>query len=173
MQAQFDPTRSDAIEFTVRNEPWVKYELEDGSLLFTRLVVTKIYKTNQYDAAGQPVYGWSTQSLFSTVCKKEIKGTPSSVPITTIDSREYDATPVDFQKVGDEEWNVYQVADGTVISLKIEVSSVMKTEKFLPDGDPFYIVNSGVLPKVKVPPILLKRQRPVQQVSFDKRALYN
>ncbi len=67
---------------------------------------------------------------------------------------------------------MYQVVDGTVISMKVEVSSVMKTEKFLPDGDPFYIVNSGVLPKVKVPPNLLKKQMPVLKLPTEKRSLY-
>ncbi len=161
------------MEFKVKNEPWVKYKLEDGSLLFSKLVVTKIYKTDQYDPAGQPVYGWSTQNLFSTVCRKELKGNPPAVPLTTIDPREHNTTPVDFQKLGSEEWNVYEVVDGTVISIKSEVSGVMKTELFQPDGDPFYIVNSGILPKVKVPPGLLKKQVLVSKTSQpDKRSLY-
>ncbi len=172
MQPQFDLSKSDTMEFKVKNEPWAKYKLEDGTLLFARLVVAKIYKTDQYDPAGQPVYAWSSQNLISTVSTKQMKGTPSATPLTSVDPREYEATPVDFQKVGDEEWNVYQVVDGTVISIKIEVSSVMKTEKFQPDGEPFYIVNTGVIPKVKVPPNRLKKQTPVARPTTDKRPLY-
>ncbi len=172
MQAQFDAQKSQAVEFRTKNEPWIKYKLEDGTVLFSRLVVTKIYKTDQYDPAGQPVYAWASQNLVSTVCKPDVRGTPSPEPITSLNLAELTSTPVDFQKIGNEDWNVYEVLDGTVISLKVEISSVLKTERFLPDGDPAYLVNTGVVPKVRVPPNLLKKQTPVLKRPLEKKPLY-
>jgi hypothetical protein len=48
----------------------------------------------------------------------------------------------------------------------------MKTDKFGPDGDPFYIVNSGVFPKVKVPSNLLKKQMPLPKIPLENRPIY-
>ena len=39
MQAQADLTKANAVEFSVRDAPRVKYKLEDGNLLFGRLIV--------------------------------------------------------------------------------------------------------------------------------------
>ena len=53
MQAQADLTKENAIEFGVRDEPWIKYRLEDGTPLFGRLVIPKIFKADEYDPSGQ------------------------------------------------------------------------------------------------------------------------
>ncbi len=56
MQAQADLTKANAIEFSVRDESWIKYKLEDGTQLFGRLVTPKIFKADEYDPSGQPIY---------------------------------------------------------------------------------------------------------------------
>src|SRR5436309_15718597 len=73
MQAQADLTKANAVEFNVRDEPWVKYKLEDGTLLFGRLVIPKIFKADEYDPSGQPIYAWSSQNLFTTICPRPLR----------------------------------------------------------------------------------------------------
>ena len=165
-----DLSKAESVEFKVRSEPWLKYRLDDENLLFTRLVVLKIYKTDQYDAVGQPVYIWTSQNLFTTVAKK--KGSPSPTPLTSSDPRDYNTLPADFTRVGAEEWNVYETLDGSVISVKLEVTNVMKTDKFGPDGEPFYMINAQTVAKVKVNPNLIKKQTVLPKVSSERKPQY-
>ncbi len=43
LQAQADLTKANAMEFSVRDEPWIKYRLEGGTLLFGRLAYFDIH----------------------------------------------------------------------------------------------------------------------------------
>ena len=40
------------MSFTVKDEPWVDYTLEDGSLVRVRLVVTNIVRSNEMEMDG-------------------------------------------------------------------------------------------------------------------------
>ena len=42
LQAEADLTKANAIEFSVRDEPWIKHKLEGGTLLFGRLAYSDI-----------------------------------------------------------------------------------------------------------------------------------
>src|SRR5438132_13950979 len=84
-QAQVDLTKADPVEFSMKDEPWVKYKLEDGTSLFGRLIITKIFRGTDYDPTGQPVYAWSSQNLFTTIAPKTLKSTPTNHPPTTPD----------------------------------------------------------------------------------------
>src|SRR5438445_407139 len=48
-QAQVDLTKADPVEFSMKDEPWVKYKLEDGTSLFGRLIITKIFRGTDYN----------------------------------------------------------------------------------------------------------------------------
>lgn len=167
MQAQYDLSKADGVEFSAKSEPWVKYKLEDKTLLFARLVITKVYRTDQYDANGQPVYAWSSQNLFTTVAPKENRGTPSDPPPTSLNAADYDVTPVDFERAGSEQWNIYELKDKTVLRIKLEVTGVVRTDKFTVDGEPFYIVSSGALTRMKVPSELLQKRVPKSTTQKD------
>ncbi len=158
------------MEFKVRSEPWVKYKLEDGALLFARLIITKIIRTGEYDHSSQPIYIWSSQNLFTTICSPEMKGEPSTIPLSTLDPKNIRATPLDLERVGPEQWNVYELSDGSILRIKSEITGVVKTDKFVDDGDPFYIINSQPVPRIKVPTNLLKRQVP--KVETERRSIY-
>ena len=170
LQAQPHALKGQALEFHVTSEPWVKYRLEDGTLLFARLIITKIIRTEEYDQSGQPIYAWSSQHMFTTICSLELKGQPSTIPISPTDLNSLKTTPMDLERIGPEEWNVYEISDGSVLRIKLEVTGVAKTDKFVSDGDPFYIVNCQPIPRIKVPTGLLNRQ--VTKVDTERRALY-
>src|SRR6266705_3041786 len=114
MQAQADLTKANAVEFSVRDEPWVKYKLEDGTLLFGRLVIPKIFKADEYDPSGQPIYAWSSQNLFTTICPRPLRGTPTNPPPTSVVLRTAISNSVDFESVGAERCKVYELCEGMV-----------------------------------------------------------
>src|SRR5438094_10653066 len=78
---------------------------------------------------------------------------------TTIESIMTNTTYADFERVGTERWNVYELSDGTVLRAKLEVTGILRTDKYGPDGDPLYIVNNQPITRVKVPETLVKKQK--------------
>ncbi len=158
-QPQVDLTKATPIEFVVKDEPWTKYKLEDGTLLFGRLTILKIYRSNDYDPTGQPIYGFNSQNLVSTICPPTLRGTPTTPPPTTLDPSTMNTTYVEFERVGPEKWNVYELTDGSVLRARLEVTGVIRTDKFAPDAEPLYIVNNQMIQRMKVAPNLIKKQQ--------------
>src|SRR2546430_12244169 len=93
-QAQVDLTKADPVEFSMKDEPWVKYRLEDGTSLFGRLIITKIFRGSDYDPTGQPIYAWSSQNLFTTIAPKTLRSMPTNPPPTTLDPNSVNTTHV-------------------------------------------------------------------------------
>ena len=170
-QPQVDLTKATPIGFAVKDEPWMKYKLEDGALLFGRLIISKIFRSNDYDATGQPIYGWSSQNLVSTICPTTLKGNPTIPLPTTLDPSTLNTTYVDFERVGPEKWNVYELTDGSLLRAKLEITGVLRTDKFGPDGEPLYIVNNQVIQRMKVPESLIKKQQ-LPRVDREPKGLY-
>lgn len=158
MQVEFELSKGEPVEFAVKNEPWAKYKLEDKTLLFARLIVTKIIRTERYDPSGQPVYAWTSQNLFTTLGQKDLRGAPSIPSPTSANPKDFNVTQVDFERVGNEQWNIYEIADGSILRIKLEPTSILRTDKFSFDGDPYYIITSQSISRVKVTPNLIKKQ---------------
>src|SRR5205807_8130137 len=98
-QAQVDLTKADAVEFSMKDEPWVKYKLEDGTSLFGRLIITKIFRGTDYDPTGQPVYAWSSQNLFTTIAPKTLKSTQKNPLPTKLDQSSVNSTHIYFELI--------------------------------------------------------------------------
>ena len=171
-QPQVDMTKATAIEFIVKDEPWVKYKLEDGTLLFGRLIIPKIFRSNDHDFSGNPIYAWSSQNLFTTICPQALRGTPTVPVPTTLDPRTMNTTAVDFERVGPEKWNVYELSDGSVLRAKLEITGVLRTDRYGPDGDPLYIVNNQPIPRIKVAEALVKKQKPTKPQDSSPKSIY-
>lgn len=73
--------------------------------------------------------------------------------------REVEAAEVDFQ-TRREDWNEYQLLDGTIIKIKLVVSGVFRIEGLYDDdGNPVYQIKSTNLPVVRSPDVLKKRTK--------------
>jgi len=71
--------------------------------------------------------------------------------------REVDATEVDFQ-TRKEDWNEYQLMDGSTIKMKLVVSAVFRIDgMFDNEGNPVYQIKSTNLPVVKSPDALKRK----------------
>ena len=167
-QVQVDLTKASAVEFATRDETWTKYKLEDDTLLFGRLVITKIFRGEEYDSTGQPVYAWNSQSLFTTIAPRSLRSTPTLPPPTSLDPATTNATHVDFERPGPERWNVYELSDGSVLRLKLEITGILRTDKYGPDGDPLYIINNQPIQRLKVAESLIRKQKIAQREPSHK-----
>jgi hypothetical protein len=79
------------------------------------------------------------------------------VPKVNFGGREVDATEIEFQ-TRREDWNEYQLMDGSVIKLKAVVSDILRIEgHYDNDGNPVYRVKSSSVLWVRSPDELKKK----------------
>ncbi|HUS77687.1 MAG TPA: hypothetical protein VM050_03365 [Patescibacteria group bacterium] len=65
-----------------------------------------------------------------------------------------DSVGLDFKEV-EENWNTYDLSDGTQIKVKLVLRGVKRLKRYEPDGTPIYVINSiNVVRAVNVPPEL-------------------
>ena len=71
--------------------------------------------------------------------------------------RQVEADEVDFQ-TRKEEWNEYQLMDGSIIKLKSVVANVLKVkDEFDVEGNPAYVIKSQNVTSVSSPDELKKK----------------
>lgn len=64
MSSQFLPTRAQQLAFVAKSEPWCEYELEDGTIVRARLIMTKIIDRGSKDQqTGLPLLELSWQQV--------------------------------------------------------------------------------------------------------------
>ncbi|MGD0229900.1 MAG: hypothetical protein ABSC19_06005 [Syntrophorhabdales bacterium] len=60
-------------------------------------------------------------------------------------------------KTEKDDWNIYRLADGTVVKVKTVIISIAKLDEYDPAGNPVYVVNASPVIGMDVPPNLKKR----------------
>ncbi len=66
------------VDFDSVAEPWASYKLSDGSTLKVRTIVTAVLRLEgEYDAAGNPIYTVSSQTVVQVNAPKNLRGNPS------------------------------------------------------------------------------------------------
>ncbi len=79
------------------------------------------------------------------------------MPKINFQGREVDAAEVEFQ-TRKEDWNEYQLMDGTVIKMKLVVSEIFRIEGLYDEaGNPLYQIKSANMPVVKSPDNLRRK----------------
>ena len=149
--------KGEAVEFMVKREPWVRYKLADGTRLFGRVVVTKVVRTREYEPTGEPVYAWFNQAIFTSIAPETLRGKPSDPQPTSLNLEDYNVVPVEFERMGPEERNEYELSDGTIMKVTLKVIGIYRTDRYGNDGDPFYIVGSEPVQRLEVPKRLLRK----------------
>jgi len=64
-----------AIGFKPLIEEWSYYSLDDGNILGVKVVVSKVIKTEQFDATGLPVYVFHSTNVVQVLTQDEYKAT--------------------------------------------------------------------------------------------------
>jgi len=68
------PKDAELIEVQKADEKWSVYQLDDGTLLKFRAVVTEVWRIeNEYDPEGNPIYAIKSQNIFSVSTPDELK----------------------------------------------------------------------------------------------------
>lgn len=67
-----------------------------------------------------------------------------------VQDKEVEGEIIDF-RTEKEDWNEYQLEDGTKIKLKVVVSKILRTDLVNDTGDPVYVVNSTNVVDATVP----------------------
>ncbi len=71
-----------------------------------------------------------------------------------------EAEDIDFEE-DKENWNIYKLADGTTLKIKLVLRGVKRLKKFAPDGNPLYVINAtNVVRMVGVPKELRMKPKP-------------
>ncbi len=61
------------VNFKVKKEEWNEYELEDGTILKFKSVVTKIVRTEEYNEQDEPIYSINSQNVASAKIPDKLK----------------------------------------------------------------------------------------------------
>ncbi|MDA2924473.1 hypothetical protein MYX65_07430 [Acidobacteria bacterium AH-259-L09] len=64
---------AEEIGFQSRKEEWNEYILDDGSTVKIKLVATNIFKTDQVDQQGTPIYLVKSQNIMTVTPLKKLK----------------------------------------------------------------------------------------------------
>jgi len=76
------------------------------------------------------------------------------MPKINFQGQEVDATEVEFQ-TRREDWNEYQLMDGSVVKMKLVVSEIFRLEgRYDTEGNPVYHIKSTNVAAVKSPDAL-------------------
>ena len=74
-----------------------------------------------------------------------------SKKVINFQGRQVKGTSLDFS-IKSEDWNVYKLADGTILKMKAVVSEVVRIDgEFDPAGEPIYTVKSQNILNADVP----------------------
>ena|GEM_PF-668713 len=59
-----------------------------------------------------------------------------------------------------EDWNIYKLSDGSILKVKLVLTSVKRLKKWNPDGTPVYVINSqNIVRVINVPKELKAKPR--------------
>ena len=175
-QMQFDYRTFESVEFKVVKEDWQRYQLSDGSVLKARLILLNVARsTSQFNQLGEPHYVWNCLSPipFALISYPDaFRAEPTTTPITQATIAQSIAENVDFDPVGkQDEWNVYNLIDGTVLRLRLNIPSIQRTKLHGPMGEPLYNMFSGHPDaRLRVAPNLVKKGAPVTPSIGDTKA---
>ncbi len=136
------------LDFKVNKEAWDIYELNDGTKLKNRVILTGVKKSNNKNQSNE--YEFDFQSIQSFIFSEKSKGIPNSKKYTTEEIEASYKIEIPFFIVS-EKWNEYTLSDKTRVKLKSTINTIAKSDIFLYNGDPIYNVKIKVLSKVTRP----------------------
>lgn len=117
------------LDFIVLREDWCRYDLSDGAILKVKVVLTKVYKNHgRLMCEIHPIYVILTNEI----------GVPDSKTYSVEDLRSAMISDIGFTTII-QDWNEYEVDDGTTIKIQPLVLKITKTSKFDSKGFPKYM----------------------------------
>ncbi|MEM3139821.1 MAG: hypothetical protein QXU17_06450 [Archaeoglobaceae archaeon] len=135
------------LDFKTIREEWMHIHLEDGTLIRFKSVLTRVFDTGQRDPVGEPIYRIDSQNVVVAKAPDELKGIPSEFvpPIQEI-AKKRRPTAVKIRAIVGDDWNEYELEDGSRIKIKTIVTKVLRLDGFYDAyGNPVYIIQSQMV----------------------------
>lgn len=131
--------------FVARMERPNFYRLEDGSILRVYAILNNLI-LDPNNPNGAKI---NAQNVVAIFVPSKLRGTPAIQQYTLADYQANMESPDMVFETLIENFNVYDVDDKWVMSIKTTVSQVSKTRLFNAMGEPIYLVNTTPIPKFK------------------------
>jgi hypothetical protein len=138
----------EVFRFDVIEENWNEYELEDGTNLWSRLILTRVMRPKQGFKPGEYGLSFNTVSTITAPADKRNKPgpplTPDEISVKPDDVSSGSKIPVKVIS-SSEQWNVYRVRDdGDMFRTKMLVTEVYRVrDRFDQFGEPAHVIAFG------------------------------
>lgn len=128
------------LDFSVEEENWNEYELQDGNRIRARAILLKVVR----DQNDPNAYAFQTAPPIIVVyAAPQNRGQGGNEPRP----EEYNRLPNYEVRISrnDERWNRYRIiSTGQIIQMRLMVTRVRRVpDRFNTDGLPFYLVDNG------------------------------
>jgi len=119
------------IDFETSKEVWNEYKLEDGTIIKLKFILIKIIKENTK-------YSLNSQMVTGAIPSPDLIGTPSQGIYSPQElEKSIEKKDLQFETVK-EDWNIYELNDGSKLSVKPILVSVSRTNRYDQQGEPIY-----------------------------------
>ncbi len=143
MSARQLPNNFEIVEFEPIEENWNTYELQNGTVVRGRIIVTRFAKDPHDNDPNK--LSLSSQNIFVVDAAPNQRSTPTD-PLSPQEIQNPQGTPIDIL-LNNERWNKYRIPQlGVVIKVKLVVDDAIRIDgKFDNDGMPQYVFHSTPL----------------------------
>lgn len=134
-------------DFKTLTEGWSEYSLEDGTVIRTRVILSKVISK----VKGGIDFRLSEQSYAASFSPQKLKGPVGSSKILPeeiakiAESLKKEDMDIIISK---EYWNEYELSTGDKVYSKAVLVSASLTDRYDDIGDPIYVVQTQILHKV-------------------------
>ncbi len=132
------PRDFEELEFSIEDERWNEYELNDGARICARIILVKVMRDPNNP---NHVNFKLPNPVWVVYAPEHMRGEPSN----TQDLANAPKYPVRIN-TSNELWNVYRIVrTGQKLKIKLEIDEISRyTDKYDADGMPLYHVPHGV-----------------------------
>lgn len=133
------------IEFEIIKEPWNKYQISDGSVLKTRIILTEVERVK----AAKPEFGADSRTLLVLSADPPLKGEPGKEQYTAREIEEaVERKDLRYDTLS-QEFNEYVLDDGTKIKIYSNITNIDRTRLRNAKGDPIYKIAPSIQIEIK------------------------
>lgn len=121
------------VDFKTTKEVWNEYKLEDGTIIKLKFILIKLFK----EPNG---LGLNSTIITGAIPSPDLFGTPSQSTYSPEElAKSIEEKDLEFEPIK-EDWNVYELADKSKLSVKPILVSVSRTNKHDQHGEPIYAI---------------------------------
>ena len=134
------------LDFEIIKEPWNKYQISDGSVLKTRIVLTEVERVMK---GAKPEFSINSQTLVVLNADPSLKGEPDTKRHTAREIEEaVERKDLRYDTLS-QEFNEYILDDGTKIKIYSNITNIDRTKLRNIKGNPIYNITPSIQIEIK------------------------